>query len=568
MPLRASGIQRGGTGTMMTIKNAGSTDGVYAIAIRHLFPTLAVCCALATIVLSWLMGRNQSLWFDEQYSLILASRPVPELITLTAVDAHPPLYYLLLKAWMLVVGDNVALLRLPNCVCLGLAVFVLIMLMRDLFGDRVAAACMPMLMCGGFMLRYGYELRMYSPAMLLAVGGTAMLLRAVGVIASRDRQHCVVDAAEVDRHDRRCDRCRSHDRQRRIVWWAAYAVAVTLGMLTLYLTAFVWLTHAIWLAARSWRMRSPSTWRWLFAYIASVTLFLPWMPVLLGQLGGSSVLPPVRRRSNMSGVANAFDIMLLGMTEKELPSIVSLLVAATMTLIVGIFVAVWLSAWQQSVGTLTSRQSAEAAWLIVMLFAVPTMLLMVWSAVKELSSGGYGMFSVRYLSVVAPFFYVTLVLACVIAYRLRGRRAAIVYVVVLAMLVAGTIVYGVRGNHSFDRNDTPGSAQLSQHVVCSAERPVVAQDEYTYIDAYWYYRDCPYYYFLDADDVPTRGGYVPLHDSTAQLRTITDLDAQQFTLLSWSTTRHYGRLLGDAAGQWTQTGIITRDANASIAYRR
>ncbi|WP_190972965.1 glycosyltransferase family 39 protein [Bifidobacterium rousetti] len=554
---------------MMTIKNAGSTDGVYAIAIRHLFPTLAVCCALATIVLSWLMGRNQSLWFDEQYSLILASRPVPELITLTAVDAHPPLYYLLLKAWMLVVGDNVALLRLPNCVCLGLAVFVLIMLMRDLFGDRAAAACMPMLVCGGFMLRYGYELRMYSPAMLLAVAGTAMLIRAVGLIEPRDRRHRVADAGEIDRHDRQGDRCQSHDRRRRIAWWCAYAMTVTLGMLTLYLTAFVWLTHAIWLTARSWCMRRLSAWCWLFAYAASVVLFLPWMPALLGQLSASSVLPPVRRRANMSGVANAVDIMLLGMTETELPSIVSLLVAAIMTSIVGILIAErLLHARLVSPSSVSSQRSAEAAQLIVMLFAVPTASLMIWSAVKELSNDGYGMFSVRYLSVVAPFFYAALALACVIAYLLRGRAAMIFYVAMIAMLAAGTIVYGVRGNHSFDRNDTPGSATLSQQVVCSAAQPIVAQDEYTYIDAYWYYRDCPHYYFLDTDDVPTRGGYAPLHGSAAQLRTINDLDADQFTLLSWSTTRHYDRLLGDAADQWTQNSIIKRDANAAVTYHR
>ncbi|MBW3090197.1 glycosyltransferase family 39 protein [Bifidobacterium miconisargentati] len=188
-----------------------STDdgraGWIASAICRSIPALAACCALATTVLSWLMGRNQSLWFDEQYSLILASRPVSELITLTTVDAHPPLYYLLLKTWMPVAGDNVALLRLPNCACLGLAVFVLIMLMRDLFGDRVAVACMPMLVCGGFMLRYGYELRMYSPAMLLAVGGTTMLLHAVGLIGQRDRRHHVADAAEIDVGNRQDDCC-------------------------------------------------------------------------------------------------------------------------------------------------------------------------------------------------------------------------------------------------------------------------------------------------------------------------------------------------------------------------
>lgn len=536
--------------------------GSIASVVRRLFPVLAACCALATTVLSWLMGRHQSLWFDEQYSLILASRPVSELIALTAVDAHPPLYYLLLKAWMPIAGGNVAILRIPNCVCLGLAVFVLIMLMRDLFGDRVATACMPMLMCGGFMLRYGYELRMYSPAMLLTAAGTVMLLHAVGVIESRGRS----PRNAIDGRDDRRNIRRFLDGHRRIAWWCAYAVTVTLGMLTLYLAAFVWLTHAIWLAARSWRMGRLSAWRWLFAYIASVVLFLPWMPALLGQLG-NSVLPPVRRRTNMSGVANAFDIMLLGMTEKELPSIVSLLVAAVMISIAGILIA---EHWheQQPVSMSASQQSVEAAELIVMLFAVPTALLMTWSAVKELLSGGYGMFSVRYLSVVAPFFYATLALACVIAYRLRCRRAALVYVMVLAILFAGTIVYGVRGNHSFDRNDTPGSARLSQQVPCSAAQPVVAQDEYTYIDAYWYYRDCPYYYFLEPDDVPERGGYAPLHGAAAQLKSVANLEADRFTLLSWSTTRNYDRFLGVTADQWTQTGIIKRDANAAITYRR
>ncbi|MBW3079041.1 MULTISPECIES: glycosyltransferase family 39 protein [Bifidobacterium] len=550
-----------------------STDDGHAgwivSAIRSSIPALAACCALATTVLSWLMGRNQSLWFDEQYSLILADRPVRKLVALTAVDAHPPLYYLLLKEWMPVAGGNIALLRLPNCVCLGLAVFVLIMLMRDLFGDHAAAACMPMLVCGGFMLRYGYELRMYSPAMLLTVAGTAMLMRAAGLIEPFNRRHSVADAGETDGHDgRQGDRCRSHDRRRRIAWWCAYAVTVALGMLTLYLTAFVWLTHAIWLAASSWRMRRLSAWCWLLAYAASAVLFLPWMPALLGQLSASSVLPPVRRRANMSGVANAVDIMLLGMTETELPSIVSLLVAATMTSIAGVLIAEQLLHARSDNQSPASQQFTAAAQLIVMLFAVPAASLMIWSAVKELFSGGYGMFSVRYLGVVAPFFYAALALACVIAYRLRGRAAMIFYVAMIAMLAAGTIVYGVRGNHSFDRNDTPGSAALSQQVVCSAAQPIVAQDEYTYIDAYWYYRDCPYYYFLDTDDVPTRGGYAPLHGSTAQLRTIGDLNADQFTLLSWSTTRHYDRLLGDAADQWTQNSIIKRDANAAVTYHR
>ena len=42
-----------------------------------------------------------AVWFDEIYSLVFAFRPVRELISLTAKDVHPPLYYIILRAFLL-----------------------------------------------------------------------------------------------------------------------------------------------------------------------------------------------------------------------------------------------------------------------------------------------------------------------------------------------------------------------------------------------------------------------------------------------------------------------------------
>ncbi|KAA8819917.1 hypothetical protein CSQ85_04345 [Bifidobacterium rousetti] len=549
------------------------------------------------------MGRGRSLWFDEQYSLILASKPVPELIRLTAVDAHPPLYYLMLKSWMPLVQGNIDMLRTFNCLLLGAAVLTLLVMLRDLFGERVACLCMPLLLCGGFMLRYGYELRMYAMAMLLATLGTYALVHAAGVTAIRRAGQPRPGPAVPPPESRRPSAT--------LGWWAAYTVIVALGMLTLYLTAFVWFTHAVWLAVRSVKAvrrdesggtRADGTWhgwRWMLAYVASILLFLPWMPAAIGQVrGSSSVLPPVTRRMNMSGVANAFDVMLLGMTEDEIPVPASLtvgaIVLAAIESLVAVYTACMCTPRRTDAGNGADPGNREdrandmdrmsVMTLIVMLFVVPTTLLILWSAIQETANGGYGMFSVRYLSVVAPFLYATLGVS--FAMPLTEGRASpapspgiavlrrtatfrhltrIAYVVTLVTLLAGAIVFGVRGNHSFDRDDTPGSATLSRQVECSETHPVVAQDEYTYIDAYWYYHDCPAYRFLDADDVPARGGYAPLHGSAAQLRSLDDLDATGFTLLSWSTTRDYDRLLG--SDKWTRTGILKYDANAAITYR-
>lgn len=49
----------------------------------------------------------KSLWFDETYSVFVASLPIERLFVVTAInDAHPPLYYLLLHLWMPFVGDG------------------------------------------------------------------------------------------------------------------------------------------------------------------------------------------------------------------------------------------------------------------------------------------------------------------------------------------------------------------------------------------------------------------------------------------------------------------------------
>ena len=71
---------------------------------RHWFRIVIVVAPLVAMALCWWIGSQQSMWFDEAYSVWLAKQPISELIRLASIDTHPPLYYLILKLWASVWG--------------------------------------------------------------------------------------------------------------------------------------------------------------------------------------------------------------------------------------------------------------------------------------------------------------------------------------------------------------------------------------------------------------------------------------------------------------------------------
>jgi predicted membrane-bound mannosyltransferase len=54
---------------------------------------------------------DKNIGLDESTSWYLATGSVSHLVSWTAADVHPPLYYLLLKVWLWVFGDSLVALR-------------------------------------------------------------------------------------------------------------------------------------------------------------------------------------------------------------------------------------------------------------------------------------------------------------------------------------------------------------------------------------------------------------------------------------------------------------------------
>lgn len=121
--------------------------------------------ALGVLLRLPLLG-SRTLWYDEAFSVLLARRSFEAILSGTAADTMPPLYYLLLSGWMSF-ADSVAWIRLLNVLLGGALVALIYLLGRELNGARAAAWAGFLAAVSPLLIYHAQELRMYT---LLGVG--------------------------------------------------------------------------------------------------------------------------------------------------------------------------------------------------------------------------------------------------------------------------------------------------------------------------------------------------------------------------------------------------------------
>ncbi|MCS6801475.1 MAG: glycosyltransferase family 39 protein [Chloroflexota bacterium] len=128
---------------------------------------LAVLSAAALAFALRVAGLGtQSLWYDEGFSVFLASRPLADITQLTAGDIHPPFYYYLLHGWIALTGTNEFALRFLSLLPSVLTVPLVARLAGR--GGRVAAAVGAIFAaCAPAAVWYGQEARMYALVVFL-----------------------------------------------------------------------------------------------------------------------------------------------------------------------------------------------------------------------------------------------------------------------------------------------------------------------------------------------------------------------------------------------------------------
>lgn len=120
-------------------------------------------------VLIALAFQSSDIWADETFSLGLARHSVKDLISLTAQDVHPPLYYLILKAGLVFNPNFVFLARIVSVIPVIIILCVSVVFFSKEFSSICATVFNLILVCTSSVFEYAVEIRMYSWAMLFCM---------------------------------------------------------------------------------------------------------------------------------------------------------------------------------------------------------------------------------------------------------------------------------------------------------------------------------------------------------------------------------------------------------------
>jgi 4-amino-4-deoxy-L-arabinose transferase-like glycosyltransferase len=232
-----------------------------------------------------LLGRN-SIWFDEAVIALVAQFKWQEVFaSLRFGDTHPPLYYLLMKTWVHLVGVGEVALRIPSAFFSLISVVLTYALMRQFSSKRVSLVSALLVATAPFEIWSAQMARMYAFLGALTLGATLTLVLSV--------------------------------ERRRWGLWGLYAVLAAAMVYTHDLAFFVLAAHGLWVISYERRHLS----RWLLAMGTVAVLYAPWGPSLwyqvthgptwfLGPVLGDK--PPYLKLSDLVGLF-AFGGSLFGM---------------------------------------------------------------------------------------------------------------------------------------------------------------------------------------------------------------------------------------------------------------
>lgn len=427
--------------------------------------------ALGTIifmVISLAIGLHQSVWFDEAYSILLAKQPPAQLVHLTSLDTHPPLYYLLLKGWAGIFGWSELALRSLSVIAAGLAVFVGGLFVRRVFGIRAALVTLPFIVFSPFLLRYGFEIRMYSLASLIGILATYVLVIALQTKPGRYQW----------------------------LLYGLYGVLVALGVYTLYYIALLWITHLIWLIWLARRQKQPiMSSAWVRAFALSVILFLPWLPAFVSQVGNGA-LAAIAQPLTIDNLAGIVSFAFVYQPAWQLSGLVSLLV---------LFVIIAVTIFTKRAFKIVTEKQRPYLILLVMYFLVPISFIALVSLIRPL-------YVERYLSQVILGGY--LFVGVIIWLNLKRASKKVCYVAVglfITMLV-GVAQLAQVGNFNFQRLQSPMIKQAAQTMAeCSKGTTIFAADPYVATELSYYLPSCQINFYSDTSVL--KGGYAPLSNS-------------------------------------------------------
>lgn len=199
---------------------------------------------IGSILRLWRLDTD--LWFDELLSLLnFIRQPLGEIVTRLPDQNNHILFSLLSHESVRLFGESAWAVRLPSVIFGVLSVVALFLLGRRLLGVREALLASALMTFSYHHIWFSQNARGYMALLFFSILSTWLWFEA------RDRES--------------------------LIWWFAYSLAVTAGMLSHMTMAFVVAAHFAvyaWMFVASRRSRERFSWMPLFAFVLSVTLTL------------------------------------------------------------------------------------------------------------------------------------------------------------------------------------------------------------------------------------------------------------------------------------------------------
>lgn len=120
----------------------------------------------------------QSIDIDEAYSVWMATRPLHELFSVLHYDAHPPLFYLLLRLWAMG-GMREFYLRLPSALLGACSAALVYRIGKNILEKNAAAIAAIFWACSFFVLYEETITRMYAYALAFSLLATLFFWKSV-----------------------------------------------------------------------------------------------------------------------------------------------------------------------------------------------------------------------------------------------------------------------------------------------------------------------------------------------------------------------------------------------------
>jgi 4-amino-4-deoxy-L-arabinose transferase-like glycosyltransferase len=389
---------------------------------------LLLVLALALGLRLYRLG-DQSLWYDEGFSVFLAQLEPARIISWTAADIQPPLYYLLLHGWIRVWGNSEAAVRGLSLLFGVLCVPLIYGLAWRVSRSRTAAlAAAVLLAVSPVHLWYSQEARMYTLLVFLSLLSSYFLLRAV--------------------HARTDDRS--------LAWWAAFSLVSAAALYTHYFAGSVLAFQALytlWWVIRDGFRRRCLFWGGLAAHLAVGLAYLPWLPHLLIRYGADASYWPGQLKLSEALVDTA--VFLVGGESVSEPVGVLLAIALGVALFVSVL-ALWTgreaTANEPSMGT---KQPAAAFLLLFLLVPLISVLALSYRSPK---------FNPRYAMVSHPALLLILSAGLATLWKQQRRHSATrlrqTTAVLMLTFLIGTSAYAdwnLYANPVFARADFRGA---------------------------------------------------------------------------------------------------------------